>query len=608
MDYRDTMAALSPCGIGAALLAEDGTILALNETGSLLLSGENGPPTGRLADAAPALCEPVETAPYQRIAFRKYVRRCPAPQVSDLPDGAQLITFRDATDSVERDQFQSIIDQTSEAVMLCDEESRICCINDATVRLDSVVASEVVGEDIRTVYFDHDTNGLLIPAAIQDKTPKISVRQHYRTKFGREVDIVSNNFPILKDGQLLGGFSLMEDWTMLDRLHKQVIDLQDKLTALTAQGGRHRGKSALTAKYRFQDITHVSGAMHEMISHCKQAARSDSSVMIYGETGTGKELVAQSLHNASRRANGPFLAINCAALPENLLEGLLFGTERGAYTGAESRAGLFEQANYGTLLLDELNSMSPNVQSKLLRVLQDGMIRRVGGSSEVHVDVRVLSNINIPPQQAIAEGKLRQDLFYRLGVVNVSIPPLRERKEDIPLLAKQFIIQLNKKLGKNVADLAPHTLGLFWEYDWPGNVRELQHVIEHTMNLVSPEQSTITPELIYLPSRMVSGAVPAVPNVPLTAAVIPAVPAAPAAPAAPNVPTAAAEESVSLNSRMRSVERETICKALRACGGNVTRAAQVLKMSRQNLQYRIKRYQIDVDTLVRDSCRDLELF
>lgn len=597
MNYRDTMAVLSQCGIGAALLSEDGTLLELNEAGAGLLSDKNGPPTGRLADRLPTLCEPVEAAGYQRITFQKYVRRCPAPEASGLPDGARLITFRDATDSVERDRLQSIIDQVSEAVMLCDEESRICCINDATVRMDSVVAGEVIGEDIRTVYFNHDTDGLLIPAVIQDKTPRRTTRQHYRTKFGHEVDIVSNTFPILKDGQLLGGFSLMEDWTMVDQLHKQVIDLQDKLTAMTSKGGKHKGKSALTAKYHFQDIVHVSAAMHKMIAHCKQAAQSDSSVMIYGETGTGKELVAQSIHNASRRANGPFLAINCAALPENLLEGLLFGTEKGAYTGAESRAGLFEQANYGTLLLDELNSMSPNVQSKLLRVLQDGMIRRVGGSSEVHVDVRVLSNINMPPQQAIAEGKLRQDLFYRLGVVNVSIPPLRERKEDIPLLAKQFIMQLNKKLGKNVADLAPHTLGLFWEYDWPGNVRELQHVIEHAMNLVSPEQSVISQELIYLPTRT-------------TRAAVTPVAAQPIRPRAAAVPSQSpmSGEDASLNSRMRSVERETICKALRACGGNVTRAAQVLKMSRQNLQYRIKRYQIDVDTLVRDSCRDLELF
>ena len=186
--------------------------------------------------------------------------------------------------------------------------------------------------------------------------------------------------------------------------------------------------------------------------------------MIYGETGTGKELLAQSIHNASRRADGPFLAINCAALPENLLEALLFGTEKGVYTGAEHRTGLFEQANGGTLLLDEINSMNISLQAKLLRVLQDGVIRRVGGNTEIHVDVRVLSNINIPPYQAIAENKLRRDLYYRLGVVNIHIPALKDRKEDIALLCKHFIINYNKKFRKNVRNVDYNVLEKFYHY------------------------------------------------------------------------------------------------------------------------------------------------
>ena len=301
----------------------------------------------------------------------------------------------------------------------------------------------------------------------------------------------------------------------------------------------------MTARYRSQ----VSSAMHDIIAHCKQAAKSDSSVMIYGETGTGKELIAQSLHNASKRANGPFLAINCAALPEPLLESLLFGTERGSYTGAESRAGLFEQANHGTLLLDELNSMNISVQSKLLRVLQDGMVRRVGGVSETHVDVRVLSSINVPPYQAIAEGNLRQDLFYRLGVVNITVPPLRERREDIPLLAKQFIMEFNKKLGKNVSTLHPDTLKLLQEYHWPGNVREFQHVIEHAMNIIPADCSVLTPEYIFMPSLQHP----------------PAASRTPFSEAAQTPIKRASSKELSLNGHMQNVEREAICKVLQAC-------------------------------------------
>lgn len=590
MNCKDIFDILSQCGLGALLLSGDGKILDINAIGDQLLLG-NGELIGKpLSIIAPALCEPVEKKKYENVAFGKYVMRCSAPQASDLPPRAQLVAFQDASDSVQRDMLLSIVNQSTEGVILCDEKSRICLLNDAAVKMDSIVAAEVIGEDIRNVYFTHDHSDLLVPTVIRDKTPMRNVRQYYATRYGRDVDIVSNSFPVLRGEQTLGGFSLMEDWAMVDQLHKQIIDLQEKLTDLTSSGNKRSSKSTLTAKYHFQDIIYVSSAMHDIIAHCKQAAKSDSSVMIYGETGTGKELIAQSLHNASKRANGPFLAINCAALPEPLLESLLFGTERGSYTGAESRAGLFEQANHGTLLLDELNSMNISVQSKLLRVLQDGMVRRVGGVSETHVDVRVLSSINVPPYQAIAEGNLRQDLFYRLGVVNITVPPLRERREDIPLLAKQFIMEFNKKLGKNVSTLHPDTLKLLQEYHWPGNVREFQHVIEHAMNIIPADCSVLTPEYIFMPSLQHP----------------PAASRTPFSEAAQTPIKRASSEELSLNGHMQNVEREAICKVLQACGGNVTKAAKLLKMSRQSLQYRIKRYQIDLRELMQEAIQSLD--
>lgn len=590
MNCKDIFDILSQCGLGALLLSGDGKILDINAIGDQLLLG-NGELIGKpLSIIAPALCEPVEKKKYENVAFGKYVMRCSAPQASDLPPRAQLVAFQDASDSVQRDMLLSIVNQSTEGVILCDEKSRICLLNDAAVKMDSIVAAEVIGEDIRNVYFTHDHSDLLVPTVIRDKTPMRNVRQYYTTRYGRDVDIVSNSFPVLRVEQTLGGFSLMEDWAMVDQLHKQIIDLQEKLTDLTSSGNKRSSKSTLTAKYHFQDIIYVSSAMHDIIAHCKQAAKSDSSVMIYGETGTGKELIAQSLHNASKRANGPFLAINCAALPEPLLESLLFGTERGSYTGAESRAGLFEQANHGTLLLDELNSMNISVQSKLLRVLQDGMVRRVGGVSETHVDVRVLSSINVPPYQAIAEGNLRQDLFYRLGVVNITVPPLRERREDIPLLAKQFIMEFNKKLGKNVSTLHPDTLKLLQEYHWPGNVREFQHVIEHAMNIIPADCSVLTPEYIFMPSLQHP----------------PAASRTPFSEAAQTPIKRASSEELSLNGHMQNVEREAICKVLQACGGNVTKAAKLLKMSRQSLQYRIKRYQIDLRELMQEAIQSLD--
>lgn len=298
-----------------------------------------------------------------------------------------------------------------------------------------------------------------LPKALRTKAPMLNYRQRYVTRHGREVNAVANTWPIIKNGQLLGAFNILEDWSTVSHLHKQIVDLQEKLVS---QDARHPSKSVFTTHYTFDDIICVSDKMQDLINQCRQVAKADSAVMIYGENGTGKELFAQSIHHASRRADGPFLAVNCAALPENLLESLLFGSVKGAYTGAENRTGLFEQADHGTLLLDEINSMHISLQAKLLRVLQEGTIRKLGDSREIKVDVRVLSCINIPPKQAIAEGKLRQDLFYRLGVVCINIPPLRKRKGDIPYLVKHFVSEYNRKLLMDVGDVNQEVKRIFF--------------------------------------------------------------------------------------------------------------------------------------------------
>lgn len=571
MNYRESMEMLSGCGLGALVMDEDSTILSINAAGDRLLHGAGALEGRRLAEIARELCEEPGKKVFASPAFSEYLLRCPAPAVEGLPEHTRFVVFRDATSDACHDMLMNVINQISEAVILCDTESRIWMLNDAAVKMDSIITQDVLGEKMSNVYFTRDGTELLVPQAIRDKRPRLNLRQYYTTRFGKNVDIMANSFPIVQNGQVLGGFSVMEDWSTVDGLHKQIVDLQDKLMDRSAST-RQKTKSALSAKYRFSDIIHISPVMNSVVAKCRQVAKSDSSVMIYGETGTGKELFAQSIHNGSPRADGPFLAINCAAIPENLLESLLFGTEKGAYTGAERRSGLFEQASSGTLLLDEINSMPINLQSKLLRVLQDGMIRRVGGASEIHVDVRVLSNINIPPYQAIAENKLRRDLFYRLGVVNINIPPLRERREDIPLLAKHFIMQCNKKLVRNVNNIDGATLERFYAYGWPGNVRELQHAIEHAMNILPDDASTITPE--YIPEHILAESVSAAP-----------------------VPAPNGRES--LNGAIQDLERRTICKVLRENGGNISESARVLKMSRQNLQYRIKRYKIDVQALLR---------
>ena len=578
MNYLDAMELLSQCSLGAVLIDHDSVILSANGMANDLLHGKGKLEGLYLSDIAPELCEETEAPLYANTAFAEYLLRIPTPAVNDLPDGTQLVVFRNASNDACHDMLINIVNQMNEAVVLCDAASRIWLLNDAAVRLDGVSTRDVLGRSVEDVYVMLDGSEMAIPRVIRDRKPLTNLRQYYSTSNGNATDIISNNYPVVQNGQMLGAFNLITDMSALESLHKKVIDLQDKLlhSAKGAAAPDKAAKSPLSADYHFNDIIGRSPAMRDIVAKCQRVAQSDSSVMIYGETGTGKELFAQSIHNASRRKNGPFLAINCAAIPENLLESLLFGTEKGAYTGAERRPGLFEQASSGTLLLDEINSMNLGLQSKLLRVLQDGRIRRVGGATEIKVDVRVLSNINIPPQRALSENILRPDLFYRLSVVTINIPPLRARKEDIPVLAKQFIMQCNQQLTRTVRDIDKYTLERFYSYDWPGNVRELQHAIEHAMNIIPYNESFITPE--YLPDHIRNLSDTSDP-LPMTAA--------------------QTVDEASLHSSVKEFERQTICRSLLENHGNISAAARAMQMSRQNLQYRIKRYGIDVKALLR---------
>jgi transcriptional regulator with PAS, ATPase and Fis domain len=223
----------------------------------------------------------------------------------------------------------------------------------------------------------------------------------------------------------------------------------------------------------------------DTVNKAKKIGKTNSTILISAETGTGKELFAQSIHNVSERRDGPFVAINCAALPENLLESELFGYEDGAFTGAkkEGKQGKFEMANGGSLFLDEINQLSMVAQPKLLRVLQEKEIEKIGGKESIPVDVRLIVATNNSLEKMISERKFRNDLFYRLNVINIKVPPLRERKEDIPLHVDNIINKLNFQMGLNIQGADPEVIERFMEYDWPGNIRELQNVVERGMNI-----------------------------------------------------------------------------------------------------------------------------
>ncbi len=322
-----------------------------------------------------------------------------------------------------------------------------------------------------------------------------------------------------------------------------------------------------TLRFRrgFEGMVGKSRAMERVMDLVEKVADSDVSVVIEGETGTGKELVARSLHRNSSRHDRPFLPINCGALPENLLESELFGHERGAFTGAHTRKpGLLETAQEGTVFLDEISALSPNLQVKLLRVLQDRQVRRVGGQELIDITIRVISATNENLEQMVADGRFRDDLYYRLNVITIPLPPLRERVEDIPLLTEHVLKNLNSEHEKHIQGISKETMDLLQGYAWPGNVRELQNVIERAFFLTDAEE--ITP--LDLPAHLTRQETLALS-------------------VDTQLPFPQAKRAY-----LEPFEQEYLAKLLLGCGGNVSRAAERAQVHRSSFQRLLKKHGI----------------
>ncbi len=494
-------------------------------------------------------------------------------------ENCTLITINDTSTELVYKMFYSVMNMLNDSICICDEYGNIIFANDMYMKTEFLLSDDIIGKNVTSVYKLSKDSSMLC-SVLKSKKPNLNTRQTYETKYGRVMDRVGDIYPICIENHLNGAVSILKDYSKVDELTKKIVDLQEKLNNSTT-ANKPRTKSLLTAKYKFDDIVYKSSIMMNLIERCKRVAKSDSSVLIYGETGTGKELFAQSIHNHSNRSSGPFIAINCAALPETLLESILFGTVKGAFSGAENRIGLFEQANKGTLLLDELNSMSLSLQSKLLRVMQDGMVRKVGDSCETKVDVRIISNMNIPPMEAIEKKILREDLFYRLGVINITIPPLYKRITDIPLLIDILIKDLNKTLSKNVSGISEKALNILLNYTWPGNVRELHHTIEYSMNIVSETQTSIEPE--HLPERVFNykddkSDISSDRNHEFVDSVI----------------HYNNDNKNSLKNMLDDVEKQIVINTLKKYDGNISRSAKALNLHRQGLQYRINKFNITI--------------
>jgi len=377
-------------------------------------------------------------------------------------------------------QLSAILNSVQEAIEVADKRGIINYVNPSFSRITGISEEERIGRNI----FQESPNGALAMAL---KTGK-AIRGHRTTVGGSNAEVISNASPIVVDGRMEGAVVVFQHITDIMRLMEEL-----KKSTSIIENLSHKFGQVTSSKYTFKDILGKNKKFKKVIETARRAAKSNSTVILLGESGTGKELFAHSIHEASPRREMPFIKVNCAAIPETLLESELFGFEKGAFTGAvKSKIGKFELANGGTIFLDEIGDMNMNIQAKLLRVLQEKEFERIGGEKTIKVDVRVIAATNRNLRALVRKGQFRADLYYRLNVGEIMIPPLRERKEDLPLLIKHLIIKLNRKLGKKVQGISPEAEQILFEYEWPGNVRELENVLERVM--VTCDEKIITPK------------------------------------------------------------------------------------------------------------------
>lgn len=383
--------------------------------------------------------------------------------VSVFQDVSELVGMKELNEKLNK-----ILETSHDIICFVDEYGKISYVNPA-YRKHFAGSSENVGKSIFAISPDG------YRAKAYKNREKIENVLH--TKEG--IDIITTIDPLFIDGEFKGIISTSKPVNEIKEILNQLRKSEEELNYYKEELIRHT-----TLKSSFKDIIGASRSLKDILYMCDKASNSTSTVLIRGESGTGKELIAKAIHNNSDRKDNAFVRVNCAAIPENLLESELFGYEKGAFTGAiKSKPGKFAIADKGTIFLDEIGDMPVSMQVKLLRVLQEREIESLGGLQPQKIDVRVIAATNKNLEEMIKDGTFREDLYYRLNVLSLSLPPLRKRKDDIGLLAEHFISKLNSKLGKNIKGMDNECLTLLQEYSWPGNIRELENIIERAMNL-----------------------------------------------------------------------------------------------------------------------------
>lgn len=460
---------------------------------------------------------------------------------------------------MKKEYYEKIIEELikliDEGVYIVDKQGIGRFYNETMATMEKVNVEDVLQKKFHEAFPEVRNNDSTMLKALLKAEPTVKKQQTYKNFYGKEITTVNSTIPIVVNGETVAALEVAKDITDIRRMSDTLLELQKGNTDPV------ENRKKTIKRYTFDDIHGQNDDFQLALNRAKKAAENDASVFIYGETGTGKELFAQSIHYCGKRKNKPFLAQNCAAIPESLLEGILFGTSKGGFTGAVDREGLFEQANGGTLLLDEISAMPYELQGKLLRVLQEDYIRRVGGMKDIPVDVRIIATVNEPPEDLIAQGKLRSDLFYRLCVVNIEIPSLRERMDDIQILSERFLEKYNEKFDKEIWMISDGALKKLKNHSYPGNVRELENIIEQAVSM-SDNEHALTEKNLSMPTRR------------------------------RKAPTINYDKEIPLDKYLDDIEAKIISEALFEARGNISKAADALHIKRQTLQHKLKKHRL----------------
>ena len=389
-----------------------------------------------------------------------FLKRVKVGLLGEEPDFTEIIEF-------DLGCLKPVMESLQEGMEVTDNRGRVIYVNQAFTRFTGLNAGEWVGQNV----FESAPHTPLVQVLVSQQ-PAYNIRA-----VAHGLDVMANAVPIIIDGHMAGGVMTWQPLTQITRVQEELGQSHNLIESLYARLQQVSG-----AKFTFDSIIGTSKAARGAVEMARKASKSDNPVIILGESGTGKELYAHAIHQASRRRDKPFIKLSCNGTPESLMEDELFGHEKGAYPGAiRTQIGRLELANGGTLFLDEVANLNLFIQDKLLRVLEHWEFFRVGGSHPIRADLRIIASSNRDIRELVGEGKFREQLFYRLDNLEINVPALRQRREDIPLFVNYLIIRFNRKLGKAIKGISPQALQILMGYDWPGNVRELEHVVERAM-------------------------------------------------------------------------------------------------------------------------------